>query len=412
MTLLQILTPAQVATRRRKPSEPSARSEARLEIEQVRKLGFAALDPSRGPRELILRRSHHEAALEALPAEARGALERAAERIKSFALAQRQQLSGLRQQLSQGAILSLDYVPVARAGCYAPAGPSRPMAVLMNALTARAAGVGEVWIASPDPSPATLAAAAVAGADAFLACGGPRAVAALAYGADPIPACDVIVGPGDAALNAAALELSELLAIDLPPSESELVLIADESVKVELVVADILSHLGRAASWTVVLMSLSRSVIVLVESALKEALMALPVGPAKALIEQNLSASYAVVLEDHAQGAELCNRLAPDRLALVLRRPAELRARLRHVGALFVGGGAAPALADYGAGFNGVLPAGGLARSQGAHSILRFLRPRPCLEALAPNTELARDAAILAQLESGGSELRSVELRK
>ncbi len=127
-------------------------------------------------------------ALEALPGATRGLLERTAERIRAFALAQRRAVTEVEIDVPGGRA-GQRIAPVERAGCYAPGGRfPLPSSVLMTAVTARAAGVGQVWVASPRPVPVTLAAAAVAGADGLVCVGGAQAVAALAFGAGSIPA--------------------------------------------------------------------------------------------------------------------------------------------------------------------------------------------------------------------------------
>ena len=136
------------------------------------------------------------AALDAVPGATRALLERTADRIRTFAEAQRRCLSDLTVPVP-GGLAGHTVAPVETAGCYAPGGRyPLPSSVLMTAVTARVAGVPQVIVASPRPAPVTLAAAAVARADLLLAAGGAQAIAALAYGAGPVPACDIVVGPG------------------------------------------------------------------------------------------------------------------------------------------------------------------------------------------------------------------------
>ncbi len=156
--------------------------------------------------------------MDAIPDDDLVRLERVAARIRAFAEAQRDALRDVEAAIPGGRT-GHRVSPVARAGCYAPGGRyPLPSSVLMTAVTARVAGVPSVWIASPKPSPVTLAAAAVAGADAVLAAGGAHAVAALAYGAGPVPACDVVVGPGNAYVTAAKRLVRAHVRIDSWPA--------------------------------------------------------------------------------------------------------------------------------------------------------------------------------------------------
>ncbi|MFO0744567.1 MAG: histidinol dehydrogenase [Myxococcota bacterium] len=146
---------------------------------------------------LVLERDALEAAFRELSPDDQALLVRVAARIRTFAEAQRAALRDIAVAVPGGQA-GHTVAPVERAGCYAPGGRfPLPSSVLMTAVTARAAGVETVWVASPRPAAVTLAAAWVAGADAVLAVGGAQAIAALAYGAGAVPACDVVVGPGN-----------------------------------------------------------------------------------------------------------------------------------------------------------------------------------------------------------------------
>src|SRR5882724_11600377 len=168
-------------------------------------------------------------ALARLPAGDRARLERVAERIRGFAEAQYRALCPVAVSVP-GGVAEHQIAPVERAGCYAPGGRyPLPSSVLMTAVTARVAGVRDIWVASPKPQGLTLAAAAIAGADGVLAAGGAQAIAALAYGAGPIAPRDVIVGPGNRYVAAAKQLVSEAVAIDLLAGPSELTILADDT---------------------------------------------------------------------------------------------------------------------------------------------------------------------------------------
>jgi len=222
---------------------------ARVIVEAVRSGGEAALrdyaerfgDVAEGGP-LVIGRDGLEAALATLGEADRALLVRTAARIRAFAEAQRGALQAITVPIP-GGTAGHTAAPVERAGCYAPGGRfPLPSSVLMTAVTARAAGVRTVWVASPRPTVMTLAAAAVAGADALLAVGGAQAIAALAYGAGPVPACDVIVGPGNRWVTAAKQLVSGRVRIDMLAGPSELVVLADDSADPQTVAADLLGQ--------------------------------------------------------------------------------------------------------------------------------------------------------------------------
>jgi len=218
-------------------------------VEAVRARGEAALREyaqrfgditAVGP--LFIERPTLERALADLPASDRARLERVAQRIRTFATAQQHALEAVTVTLPGGAAGHW-IAPLERAGCYAPGGRyPLPSSVLMTAATARAAGVKEIWVASPGPGPMTLAAAAVAGVDGVLSAGGAHAIAALAFGAGPLRPCDVIVGPGNRYVAAAKQLVAGKVAIDLLAGPSELVVFADSSASPAVIAADLLAQ--------------------------------------------------------------------------------------------------------------------------------------------------------------------------
>jgi phosphoribosyl-ATP pyrophosphohydrolase/phosphoribosyl-AMP cyclohydrolase/histidinol dehydrogenase len=387
----QAVDPATLAGAARIVDDVRTRGEEALRFHAERLGDLAPGEP------LVIERGALEAALEALPPADRGVLERTAARIRAFAEAQRAALGEPDVEVPGGRA-GLRYQPVVRAGCYAPGGRyPLPSSVLMTAVTARAAGVEEVWVASPRPAAVTLAAAALAGADALLAVGGAHAVAALAHGAGTIPACDAIVGPGNRWVTAAKQLVSGAVAIDMLAGPSELVAIADASAAPALVAADLLAQAEHDPDARPMLVTADPAVADAVEAELAAQLVTLP------------TAEVLIVLTEDLAGA--ANRLAPEHLALHVADPAALRPALLHYGALFVGEGAAEVLGDYGAGPNHVLPTGGTARSSGALSVLTFLRAQAWLRMDDPAV-LAADAAALARLEGLEAHARAADRRR
>ena len=386
-------------------------------VEAVRLGGEAALreyaerfgDVATGAA-LFLPRSALDAALRDLPASDRGRLERVAERIRRFAEAQRRALNGVTLTVP-GGVAGHWIAPLERAGCYAPGGRyPLPSSVLMTAMTARAAGVREIWVASPKPGPMTLAAAAIAGADGVLSAGGAHAIAALAFGAGPVPPCDVVVGPGNRYVTAAKQIVAGRVAIDMLAGPSELVVFADATASPAIIAADLLAQAEHDPDAVPVLVTLDHTHPDRVETELARQLSDLPTAE---VARAALANGGVVVVANVAEGIAACDALAPEHLELCLGDAAAVAPRLEHFGALFIGAGSAEVLGDYGAGPNHVLPTAGTARSQGGLSVYTFLRVRTWLRIDDPAAArpLMEDAAWFGRTEGLEAHARSAERR-
>ena len=254
--------PGELAEPRRQAPPAAILGQAEKIIDDVRRRGLEAVAEyadrfeARSPTApLVLDRQALEAVLERAPAETRDRLERIADRIRSFAHAQLGALSDLDIEVGGGRA-GHRFSPVANAGCYAPGGRyPLPSSALMTAATARVAGVESVWLASPNPATMTLCAAAVAGADGLLAAGGAQAIAALAFGAGPVPASDVVVGPGNLWVTAAKQLVANRVAIDLPAGPSEVVIIVDRTSNPRFVAADLLAQAEHDSEAVVLLLT-------------------------------------------------------------------------------------------------------------------------------------------------------------
>jgi len=335
-------------------------------------------------------------------------LERTAERIGLFASAQRDSIREV-SITQQGVRCAQELAPVDTAGCYAPGGRfPLPSSVLMTALTARVAGVPRVWVASPRPSPVTLAAAAVAGADGVLAVGGAQAIAALTFGCGPVPACDVIVGPGNRYVTAAKAYVFGEAGIDGLAGPSELVVLADGTASPALVAADLLAQAEHDPDARPILVTPDRDLLAAVRTEAERQLERLATA---AIARQAMAAGAAVVVEDLGEGVAACNRLAPEHLEVHVANPRAIRHGLRHFGGAFFGAGCAEVLGDYGAGPNHVLPTAGSARFTGGLSGVSFLRIRTWMDG-TPDPELLDDCAALAALEGLDGHRRAAEMRR
>lgn len=268
--------------------------------------------------------------------------------------------------------------PLGRVGVYAPGGRAAyPSSVLMGAVPARVAGVGEVFVCSPPghdglPSGVVLAAARLAEADRVFALGGAGAIAAMAYGTATVPRVDRIVGPGNAYVAEAKLQVAGAVAIDSPAGPSELLVIGDETSSAETIARELLAqgeHDPRACVVAAVVGErLARAVVDALGRQIAEQ-------PRRAITEQALAGQSAVVWSDEIdEVVAFANAYAPEHLLLALEGADSLLPRMRNAGTIFVGERASVAFGDYMTGANHVLPTGGLARSYSGLSVLDFVR--------------------------------------
>jgi histidinol dehydrogenase len=415
---LRRTTPEALARTELAPVSAETLAAARPIVDEVFAGGDAALRswaerlgdlPEGAP--LVLGPDALRAAFEALPPDDQALLLRVAARVRRFAEAQRAALSPMALDVPGGRA-GHDIAPVGRAGCYAPGGRfPLPSSVLMTAVTARAAGVETVWVASPRPAAVTLAAAHAAGADALLAVGGAQAIAALAAGTETVPRCDVIVGPGNRWVTAAKKLVAGDVRIDMLAGPSELVVLADDSADPALIAADLLAQAEHDPDAIPTLVTTDPTLADRVDDELARQLATLPTAEtARAAL-----ANGAVVLAESLEGAiAACDRLAPEHLELLTRAPREVAARVRNYGGLFVGAGTAEVFGDYGLGPNHVLPTGGTARFSGGLSVFDFLRVRTWIDMGTGDTpaDVIADTARLARLEGLEAHARAAEQRR
>ena len=398
----------------RRPVDLETIREAAAIVEDVRSGGERALrihaerlrDLEPGG-ELILDRNRLDETLDSIPAEARGVLDRVARRIRTFAQAQRDSIQDLDIAVAGGRA-GHRWLPVSSAGAYAPGGRyPLPSSVLMTVIPARVAGVEAVWVASPRPTPVTMAAAALAGADGLLAVGGAQAIAALAFGTLS-PACDLVVGPGNRWVTAAKKYLYGEIGIDGLAGPSEILVIADETADPELVGADLLAQAEHDDDALPMLITTSVSLADEVDQAIGRQLEDLPTsGTASRALENG----FCLIVESLEEAVSMSDRIAPEHLALHVDEPTPLVDQLDSYGSLFVGSGTAEAFADYGVGPNHVLPTGGGARYQSGLSVLTFLRS-PTWAALDDPEPLVDDTMLLARLEGLEAHARAAQIRR
>lgn len=423
--LLKVVAPSDVRKLSLDPVDDTTRAQAAEILADVRENGEAGLrrralalkDIESEDTALVVSAAELKASFDALPAEQQALLQRSADRIRSFALAQRSSIREVEAPVP-GGMAGQSIAPVAVAGCYAPGGRyPLPSSVLMTAVTARVAGVELVVVASPRPTEVTLAAAHVAGADMLLRVGGAQAIGAMAYGIQSdseqtrVPACDVIVGPGNRWVTAAKQMVSGRVAIDMLAGPSECLVLADATADPAVIAADLLAqaeHDTDALPILVVVQDKTMADRVNVE--LEKQLETLTTAEVARVA---VSKGFAVTLPTLDEAIEMCDMLAPEHLEVMTVDAEAVGKRLKNYGGLFVGARSAEVFGDYAAGPNHVLPTSGTARYTGGLSVFTFLRMRTWLriDDAEASQGLVRDAVQLARLEGLEGHARSAEAR-
>ena len=340
-------------------------------------------------------------AIDSIDPRVREALEAAAARIRAFH--DRQKSESWSHAEDDGTVLGQRVVPLDRAGIYVPGGRAAyPSSVLMNAIPARVAGVGEVVMAVPAPrgelDPVVLAAAHLAGVDRIWTIGGAQAVAALAWGTESIPAVDKIVGPGNAWVSTAKRLVFGRVGIDSVAGPSEILVIADGTTPPEWVAADLSAQAEHDEDARATLVCPVAAYLDAVESELEATV---PHFERAAIIRASLERTGALVLvRDLDEAVDVANFMAPEHLELSVAEPAALAERIRHAGAVFLGRHSCEVLGDYCAGPNHVLPTGRSARFSsplGVYDFQKRMNVIQCSEAGA--RRLGATAVVLAEAE-------------
>ena len=391
-------------------------------IQTVRKKGDRALfaytykfDRVRLTAEtLTVTKAEMAAASVALSKSERIALQTAAQRIRAFHRRQRQQSWSYRDQL--GVSLGQRIAPLERVGVYVPGGKAAyPSSVLMNVIPAKVAGVKEVVIVSP-PSPkegnplGVLAAAQLAGADAFFRVGGAQAIAALAYGTQTVPRVDKIVGPGNIYVTTAKRLVFGQVDIDQVAGPSEVLVIADDSASPTYVAADLLSQAEHDELAAPLCLTTSEHLAVAVVHAVTEQLASLK---RREIAAVSLRRHGAVILaRDRKEIIALANALAPEHLELAVKNPRSWLKDIHHTGAIFLGHLSTEPFGDYIAGPNHILPTGGTARFSSPLGVYDFLKRTNVIET-SPRALAALGPKIvsLATMEGLEAHARAVQYR-
>ncbi|SHM22790.1 histidinol dehydrogenase [Rhizobacter sp. OV335] len=365
---------------------------------------------------LEITRDELQAALQAITPAQRAALEAAAQRVRSY---HQRQLDACGRSWSyrdeDGTLLGQKVTPLDRVGIYVPGGKAAyPSSVLMNAVPAKVAGVGEIVMVVPTPkgdrNAMVLAAAAIAGVDRAFTLGGAQAVAALAYGTATVPAVDKITGPGNAYVASAKRRVFGKVGIDMIAGPSEILVLADGSTPPDWVAMDLFSQAEHDELAQSILLCPDAAYIARVAEAIERLL---PDLPRRDVIRASLEGRGALIhTRSMEEACEISNRIAPEHLEVSSAEPARWEPLLRHAGAIFLGAFTSESLGDYCAGPNHVLPTSGTARFSSPLGVYDFQKRSSLIEVSEAGAQvLGPIAAELAYGEGLQAHARAAELR-
>ncbi|ROH93837.1 histidinol dehydrogenase [Stagnimonas aquatica] len=363
-------------------SSPEVAARSAEIVEAIRLRGDAALveytarfdrRTLAGAAELELPKAALKAAWDGLAPELKQALEAAAARIRAYA--ERQKIAEWSFEDEHGNTLGQRVTALDRAGLYVPGGKAAyPSSVLMNAIPAKVAGVGELVMVTPTPggeaNATVLAAAHLAGVDRVFTIGGAQAVAALAYGTATVPAVDKIFGPGNAYVAAAKRLVFGRVGIDAIAGPSEILVICDGQTDPAWIAMDLFSQAEHDEDAQSILLSPDAAFLDAVQAALDARIAELPRAEiARAALRER---GALVRVRDLAEAAALANRVAAEHLELSVAEPEALLPLIRHAGAIFLGRHTPEAFGDYCAGPNHVLPTSRAARFSNPLGVYEF----------------------------------------
>ena len=384
--------------------------------------------------DLEFQQSDFKAAFDGLPEAQKRALQDAAARIRSYHEAQKKACGESWQYRdADGSLLGQKVTPLDRAGIYVPGGKAAyPSSLLMNAIPAHVAGVGEIIMVVPTPvrgSVATggaagsgttatrgernelvLAAAYVAGVSRAFTIGGAQAVAAMAYGTATVPRVDKITGPGNAYVAAAKRRVFGTVGIDMIAGPSEILVLADGSTPPDWVAMDLFSQAEHDELAQSILLCPNAAYIVAVQASIDKLL---PEMPRRDIIAASLNGRGALIHTRSMQEAcAISNRIAPEHLEVSSNNPHQWEPLLIHAGAIFLGAFTSESLGDYCAGPNHVLPTSGTARFSSPLGVYDFQKRSSLIEVSEAGAQtLGQTASVLAHGEGLQAHARAAEMR-
>jgi histidinol dehydrogenase len=365
---------------------------------------------------LELTQAELKAAFDAIPAAQRDALQAAARRVRSYHEAQKKANGeSWSYRDEDGSLLGQKVTPLDRVGIYVPGGKAAyPSSVLMNAIPAHVAGVGEIIMVVPTPkgekNALVLAAAYVAGVTRAFTIGGAQAVAALAYGTQTVPKVDKITGPGNAYVASAKKRVFGTVGIDMIAGPSEILVLADGSTPADWVAMDLFSQAEHDELAQSILLCPDLAYIDAVQAAIDRLL---PTMPRAEIIAKSLIGRGALIhTRSMEEACAISNRIAPEHLEISSHEPHKWEPLLKHAGAIFLGAYTSESLGDYCAGPNHVLPTSGTARFSSPLGVYDFQKRSSIIEVSEQGAQtLGKIAAELAYGEGLQAHARAAEMR-
>ncbi len=363
--------------------------------------------------ELEVSKQEMRAALDGLQANTGAALRAAAERVRSYH--EKQVMQSWSYTEPDGTLLGQQVTPLDRVGLYVPGGKAAyPSSVLMNAIPAKVAGVGELIMVVPTPNgernALVLAAAAISGVDRVFCIGGAQAVGALAYGTQTIPQVDKVTGPGNAYVAAAKRRVFGVVGIDMVAGPSEILVICDGKTDPDWIAMDLFSQAEHDELAQAILLSPDAAFLEKVAASMAKLVETMP---RKDIISTSITDRGALILTKSLDEAiEISNYIAPEHLELSVENPLEMSKKIKHAGAIFMGRDTCEALGDYCAGPNHVLPTSRTARFSSPLGVYDFQkRSSLIMVSQAGAQTLGKIASTLAIGEGLQAHAKSAEYR-
>jgi histidinol dehydrogenase len=366
--------------------------------------------------ELELTQAELKGAFDMIPTGQREALQAAARRVRDYHEAQKEACGESWSYLDEdGTLLGQKVTPLDRVGIYVPGGKAAyPSSVLMNAIPAHVAGVGQIIMVVPTPrgekNALVLAAAYVAGVTRAFTVGGAQAIAALAYGTATVPKVDKITGPGNAYVAAAKRRVFGAVGIDMIAGPSEILVLADGTTPPDWVAMDLFSQAEHDELAQSILLCPDVAYIDQVQAAINRLLNDMPRAE---IIAKSLTGRGALIhTRSMEEACEISNAIAPEHLEVSSRDPHLWEPLLKHAGAIFLGAYTSESLGDYCAGPNHVLPTSGTARFSSPLGVYDFQKRSSLIEVSQAGAQtLGLIAAELAYGEGLQAHARAAELR-
>lgn len=365
------------------------------------------------PEDFLVTEAEYEAAEKAADPAVVESLRKAAENVRRYH--QEQKPNSWMTYREKGSILGQSIIPLDRVGIYVPGGTAAyPSSVIMNAVLASVAGVGEIIMMVPPKNgklnPYVLIAARAAGVKKIYKIGGAQAIAAMAFGTETIPRVDKITGPGNIFVTLAKKEVYGHVDIDMLAGPSEILIVADKTADPVYTAADMLSQAEHDPLASSIVITDDEELAGKVAKEAEKQLAALPRREiAQVSIDRN---GLIVVAEDMMQAMRFANVSAPEHMELLTAQPFQLLPYVRHAGAVFLGAYSPEPLGDYFAGPNHVLPTGGTARYYSVLNVETFMKRTSIISYTQPAlSDVSEDIIRLAETEGLQAHANAIRIR-